>query len=121
MLSHDFARALLERRNHDLRFVAEVCYPGHDDEDGDICRTQMVDDRARTICGVGDDVEVLAYDSDDDVLDVRLGPMFAGQTGGYMLSPEQVKLLILFLGGNGLIGRRSPAIVELRKALENAE
>lgn len=120
MLSHDFARALLERRNHDLRFVAEVCYPGRDDEDGDVCCTQMADDRARTVYGVGDDVEVLTYDSEHDVLDVALGPIFAGQQGGYTLSPEEVALLKHALGGHTLIDPRSPALSKLRKSLEDA-
>jgi len=96
MLSHDFANALLARRNHDLRFVTEVCFPGNDDE-GEINRTQMADDRARTVYGMAEDVEVLNYDSKDDALDVMLGPIFAGQQGGYTLSREEVQRLLRIL------------------------
>lgn len=116
MLSHDFARALLERRNHDLRFVTEVCFPGHDDEEGETNRTQMADDRAREVYGMGDDVEVLAYDSKDDVLDVMLGPIFAGRQGGYTLSPEEVQRLLRILSSLQL-GKESLA---LRDRLKNA-
>jgi hypothetical protein len=116
MLSHDFARALLERRNHDLRFVAEVCYPARDDESGDICRTELADERARVVHGLGDDIEVLNYDSEHDVLDVMLGPIFAGQQGGYTLSPEEVQRLLRILSSLQL-GRESLA---LRDRLKDA-
>jgi hypothetical protein len=95
MLSHDLAHRLLERRNHDLRFVSEVSFPGADDE-VDVCSTQLADDRYRTVHGreAKDVPEVLTYDADDDVLDVLLGPIYAGRQGGYVLDPEEVEMVI---------------------------
>lgn len=93
MLSHDFAQALLKRRNHDMRFAAEVCFPGRDDEDGDLCRTQMMDDRNRTV-GHPEPVEILSYSSEDDVLEVALGPIFAGEEGGYYFPPEEALMVL---------------------------
>jgi hypothetical protein len=94
MLSHDFARALLARRNHDLRFIVEVCMPGRpDEEDGEINRTRLADDRAREVYGTDKDVEILEYDSSDDMLDVMLGPIFAGEQGGYYLTREEAQLV----------------------------
>lgn len=113
MLSHDFASALLARRNHDMRFVSEVCFPGQDE--GEINHTQMADDRARTVYGMAEDVEVLAYDSEDDVLDVMLGPIFAGQQGGYTLSPEEVQRLLRILSSLQL-GAESMALRDRLRA-----
>jgi hypothetical protein len=92
MLSHDFAKLLLKRRSHDLRFVAEVSLPGHDDLE-DVCRTALADDRARAV-GIEPPESILSYDSDDDMLDVALGPIFAGQQGSYYLNPQEALMAL---------------------------
>lgn len=93
MLSHDFARELLKRRNHDLRFVVDVSVPGHDDEP-ETCTVQMEDDRHRATGAAGDPPEVLTYDGEDDLLDVRLGQVFLGRQGDYTLSGDEVLLVL---------------------------
>lgn len=116
MLSHDFAESLLRRRNHDMRFTAEVCFPGRDDEDGEINTTQMMDDRNRTI-GSEEHSQVISYSSEDDVLEVELGPIFAGEEGGYYLRPEEVRELLEKLDTGDWV---SPLLLKLRQALSDA-
>lgn len=123
MLSHDFAKLLLSRRNNDLRFVAEVCCPGHDDEDGDVCRTRMEDDYRREIGQPEvDPDQLVTYDSDDDALDVSLGPIYAGKQGEYTLSAEEVQLVRGILKDGDARGaiERSERVNALRQALNAA-
>jgi hypothetical protein len=88
MLSHDFAHALLKRRNHDLRFLVDASLPGHDDDDR-AYSVQLADDRHREVGTAGDPPEVLRYDSEEDFLEVRLGQIFLGRQGSYTLTPEE--------------------------------
>lgn len=119
MLSHDFAKLLLSCRNNDLRFNVEVNAVGHDDEDGDWCRTKLADDRAREVYGMDEDVEILKYSSEDDMLDVFLGPVFAGKVGEYTLSAEEVRLISGLLKDAEARGAidRNPATDALRRSI----
>lgn len=121
MLSHDFANALLKRRNNDLRFVAEVVNPG-EEEDGKLTSTELADDRAREVYGTDEDVEVVEYDSENDCLNVYLGPIFAGSEGEATLSAEEVDLvteaLSLAAGGlGGIFHPKRDATLKLRDRL----
>ncbi len=81
MLSHEFARLLLSRRNNDLTFLVEVVSP--EEEAGELYWIKLKDDHEREFSGeVAITPENLVkYDSDGDVLMVLLGPLFLSGEG----------------------------------------
>jgi hypothetical protein len=94
MLSHDFARLLLKRRNMDMHFVVNATLPGHDDDESPDYRVAMADDRHREIGAEGPPPEILRYDSEHDFLEVALGWIFLGRQGSYTLTPEEARMVI---------------------------
>ncbi len=79
MLSHDFARLLLSRRNNDLAFIVEVVPP--EEEEGRLYLTKLEDDHELE---VHQEVtikpqDLVKYDSLNDTLMVLLGPVFLSE------------------------------------------